>query len=97
MRVVLAALVFLLVFAPAASAAAVKPKSRKLWGDGKGKFRTKGQYSAATVRGTKWLVTDTCTTTVTKVAVGVVEVRDNVKKKTYLVRAGKKYLAKPKR
>jgi hypothetical protein len=27
-----------------------KPKSRKLWGDGKGKFRTKGSYSAATVR-----------------------------------------------
>ena len=31
-----------------ASAAAAKPKSRKLWGDGKGKFRTKGQYSSAT-------------------------------------------------
>ena len=28
-----------------ASAAAKKPKTRKLWGDGKGKFRTKGQYS----------------------------------------------------
>ena len=27
-----------------ASAAAKKPKTRKLWGDGKGKFRTKGQY-----------------------------------------------------
>ena len=27
-----------------------KPKSRKLWGDGKGKFRTKGSYAAATVR-----------------------------------------------
>ena len=39
------------------SAAAKKPKTRKLWGDGKGKFRTKGTYSAATVRGTKWLVT----------------------------------------
>ena len=42
---------------------AKKPKTRKLWGDGKGKFRTKGRYSAATVRGTKWLVQDTCTTT----------------------------------
>ena len=40
------------------SAAAKKPKTRKLWGDGKGKFRTNGQYSAATVRGTKWLVQD---------------------------------------
>ena len=28
----------------------------KLWGSGKGKFRTNGKYSAATVRGTIWLV-----------------------------------------
>ena len=77
-----------------ASAAAKKPKTRKLWGDGKGKFRTKGQYSAATVRGTKWLVTDTCTTTVTKVATGVVEVQDLVKKKKLLVRAPKSYTAR---
>ena len=27
----------------------------KLWGNGKGKFRTSGKYSAATVRGTIWL------------------------------------------
>ena len=39
-----------------AGGAAKKPKSRKLWGDGKGKFRTKGRYAAATVRGTRWLV-----------------------------------------
>jgi hypothetical protein len=74
-----------------------KPKSRKLWGDGKGKFRTKGQYSAATIRGTKWLVQDTCTTTVTKVAQGVVSVRDTVKRKTVTVRAGKSYTARAKR
>ena len=43
-----------------ARAAAKKPKSRKLWGTGKGKFRTVGNYSAATVRGTRWLVQDTC-------------------------------------
>ena len=40
-----------------------KPKTRKLWGDGKGNFRTTGKYSAATVRGTKWLVQDSCTGT----------------------------------
>ena len=28
---------------------------RKLWGDGRGRFRTRGRYGAATVRGTKWL------------------------------------------
>ena len=49
-----------------------KPKTRKLWGDGKGKFRTKGQYSAATVRGTKWLVQDGCRYTLTRVTQGSV-------------------------
>jgi hypothetical protein len=80
-----------------ASAAAKKPKTRKLWGDGKGKFRTRGQYSAATIRGTKWLVTDTCTSTITRVSQGVVSVRDEVKKKTILLRKGKSYTARPKR
>jgi hypothetical protein len=80
-----------------ASAAAKKPKSRKLWGDGKGKFRTKGSYSAATVRGTKWLVTDNCTTTVTRVATGVVEVQDFTTKKKILVKKGKSYTARAKK
>jgi hypothetical protein len=79
-----------------ASAAAKKPKTRKLWGDGKGKFRTRGQYSAATVRGTKWLVQDTCTTTLTRVAQGVVAVEDFAKKKTVLVKQPKRYTARPK-
>jgi hypothetical protein len=80
-----------------ASAAATKPKTRKLWGDGKGKFRTRGQYSAATVRGTKWLVQDTCTNTLTRVAQGVVAVEDFAKKKTILIKKGKRYTARPKR
>ena len=53
-----------------ARAAAAKPKTRKLWGDGKGKFRTRGTYSAATVRGTKWLVQDSCAGTLTRVTQG---------------------------
>jgi ferric-dicitrate binding protein FerR (iron transport regulator) len=65
-----------------------------LWGDGKGKFRTKGSYSAATIRGTKWLVQDTCTTTLTRVAQGAVTVRDDVRKKNVVVRAGKSYTAR---
>ncbi len=78
-----------------ASAAAKKPKSRKLWGSGSGSFRTRGQYSAATVRGTTWLVQDSCAGTLTRVKHGIVSVRDNVKRKTILLRAGKRYLAKP--
>jgi hypothetical protein len=80
-----------------ARAAAKKPKSRKLWGDGKGKFRTKGSYSAATIRGTKWLVTDTCTTTTTKVTEGAVTVEDLVKKRKIVVRKGKTYVARAKK
>ena len=80
-----------------ATAAAKKPKTRKLWGDGKGKFRTRGQYSAATIRGTKWLVQDTCTTTLTRVAQGVVSVNDFAKKKTVLVKKGKTYTARAKK
>jgi hypothetical protein len=79
------------------AAAKKKPKTRKLWGDGSGSFRTRGQYSAATVRGTRWLVQDSCAGTLTQVKKGVVEVRDNVKRKTIILRAGKKYLAKPRR
>ena len=77
-----------------ASAAVKKPKTRKLWGDGSGSFRTRGQYSAATVRGTRWLVQDSCGKTLTKVAKGVVSVQDFVKHKTLLLRAPKSYTAK---
>ncbi len=80
-----------------AVAAAKKPKTRKLWGDGKGKFRTRGQYSAATIRGTKWLVQDRCTSTLTRVTKGVVAVQDRVKKKTVVVRKGKRYTARARR
>jgi hypothetical protein len=80
-----------------ASAAQKKPKSRKLWGDGKGKFRTKGRYSAATIRGTRWLVTDTCTTTRTRVTQASVNVRDTVRGRTVIVRKGKSYTARARR
>jgi hypothetical protein len=74
-----------------------RPKKRKLWGDGRGSFRTSGRYSAATVRGTKWLVQDSCAGTLTRVTQGSVSVRDRVKKRTVIVRAGRRYLARPKR
>jgi hypothetical protein len=80
-----------------ALAAAKKPKTRKLWGDGKGKFRTKGQFSAATIRGTKWLVTDTCTSTTTKVTEGVVNVVAPPRKRTIVLRKGKSYTARGRR
>ena len=74
-----------------------RPSKRHLWGDGKGAFRTSGKYSSATVRGTKWLVKDSCAGTLTRVVRGTVKVRDKVRRKTVTVRAGKSYLAKPRR
>jgi CSLREA domain-containing protein len=79
-----------------ANAAAKKKRKRRLWGDGKGRFRTKGKNSAATVLGTKWLVEDRCGSTLTRVVRGKVRVRDFVKKKTVTVKAGTKYVAKAK-
>ena len=79
-----------------ASAAAKKKKKRRLWGDGKGRFTTKGKHSAATVVGTKWLVEDRCTSTLTKVARGRVKVRDFVKHKTVFVKKGHRYIARAK-
>ncbi len=80
-----------------ASVAKKKVKKRRLWGDGKGRFQTKGKRSAATVVGTKWLVEDRCTSTVTRVARGKVKVRDFVKHKTVTVKAGHRYTARAKR
>ena len=75
------------------------PKSvlGKLWGSGKGKFRTSGKYSSATVRGTIWLVEDRCDGTLTKVRRGTVQVRDLRRKKTVTVKAGHSYLARAQR
>ncbi|MGH3130998.1 MAG: hypothetical protein ACRDNX_09295, partial [Gaiellaceae bacterium] len=64
---------------------------------GKGKFRTKGRYSSATVRGTIWLTQDQCNGTLTRVTQGSVTVTDFVTKRQVVVRAGKSYLAASKR
>ena len=87
----------------AASAAAAKKKRGaksvlgSLWGNGKGKFRTNGKYSSATVRGTIWLTQDRCDGTLTTVKRGTVSVRDFKLKKTVSVKAGHSYLARAQR
>ena len=75
---------------------------RRLFGSGKGRFRTKGNYGSATVRGTKWLLEDYCDGTLVKVTQGFVDVQDFKAKKTVRVRSPKSYFArkaplKPKR
>jgi NHL repeat-containing protein len=69
---------------------------RRLWGRGKGRFRTRGKHSAATVRGTIWLTEDRCDGTLTKVRRGKVAVRDFVRRRTVMVTAGHRYLARRK-
>ena len=70
---------------------------RRLRGNANGRFRTRGRYSAATVRGTIWTTTDRCDGTLTTVKRGKVAVRDFARKKTITLRTGKRYLAKARR
>jgi hypothetical protein len=76
------------------AAARSKRRIRRLRGNGRGRFRTRGRYSSATVRGTIWTVTDRCDGTLTKVSRGKVAVRDLRKRKTKVLKAGKSYLAR---
>jgi hypothetical protein len=71
--------------------------SRRLWGNGKGRFRTRGRHSSATVRGTSWLTKDSCNATTTSVRRGTVVVRDFGKKKNVTVKAGRRYVARPRK
>jgi hypothetical protein len=76
-----------------------KRRVRKLWGDGRGRFRTRGRYGAATVRGTKWLTLDRCDGTKVRVVRGKVSVQDLVRpnRRPQLVKAGGKAFVRYKR
>jgi hypothetical protein len=68
---------------------------RRLWGsDSHGRFRTRGRRGQATVRGTKWLTEDRCSGTLFKVARGAISVRDKAKRRSVLLHAGERYLAR---
>ena len=77
------------------SAMSSRAKRRRLWGNAKGRFKTRGRYSSGAVRGTRWLVQDSCDGTLTVVRRGRVAVRDFVRDRTTLVEAGERYLARP--
>ena len=81
----------------AADATAAKASSKTLQllkSSAKGKFSTKGKYSAATVLGTKWTVADRCDGTLTHDQTDSVKVTDFVHHKTITLHAGQSYLAK---
>ncbi len=77
-----------------AHAAALSQKQLQLLhASAKGKFRTKGRYAAATVRGTKWTIADRCDGTLTHDLTDSVVVDDFVRHKTIVLHAGHSYLA----
>jgi len=69
-------------------------RGRRLWGNGHGRFRTRGRWGSATVRGTIWQVEDRCDGTLTTVARGVVEVNDFGTGRTVSVKAGQQYFSR---
>jgi hypothetical protein len=71
--------------------------ARGIWAAGKGRFRTSGRHSAATVRGTRWATVDRCQSTTTKVFEGVVDVRDFETGRTITLRAGERHVARERR
>jgi hypothetical protein len=68
---------------------------RQLFGNARGRFRTRGRNSSATIRGTRWLVKETCAGTLTTSLKGTVLVRDFVKHRTRTLHSGESYLARP--
>jgi hypothetical protein len=78
-----------------ASAALSRRAIRRLRASARGRFRTSGRNSSATVRGTKWDITDRCDGTLTKVRRGRVVVRDFRRRKNIVLTSGKSYLARP--
>ena len=58
-----------------------------------GKFRTKGRYSAATIRGTIWTIADRCDGTLVHAIKDTVTVDDFVRHKTIALHPGHSYLA----
>ena len=70
---------------------------RSLWvRDRNGRFRTHGNNSVATARGTAWVTEDRCDGTVTRVIEGSMAVRARGARRTVVVHAGRSHLT-PKR
>ena len=78
-----------------ASTAALGTKTLQLLhASAHGKFRTRGRYSAATVRGTVWSIADRCDGTFTHVITDEVTVTDFVRHVTVVLHPGQSYLAR---
>jgi hypothetical protein len=79
---------------PRRSTAATAPPRRRLWGNAKGTFSTDGRYASAAVRGTVWLVQDTCAGTLVRSVRGRLEVFDKVRNRDVFLDSGQSYTAR---
>ena len=82
-------------FGKKAAITAAKRRTRKLWGQAKGNFRTVGRYAAATVRGTKWLTEDMCAGTLIRVVEHTVKVDAFPHNRHFLLGQGRSFIAHP--
>jgi hypothetical protein len=83
-----------------ASAAARRSRRRVLrrgWSVSRGRFKTRGAYAAATVRGTVWLMQDRCDGTLIRVRRGSATIWDFTRQLRRVVRAGHEYFAPARR
>jgi hypothetical protein len=78
----------------AVQAALSRRTIRRLRASARGRFRTTGRNSSASVRGTVWSMEDRCDGTLTRVHRGRVVVRDFGRRKNIVLTTGKHYLAK---
>jgi hypothetical protein len=69
-------------------------RSSRLWGRGKGRWRSRGRRGSASVRGTIWMTEDNCSGTAFRVKEGKVLVRDFVTGRNLFLTAGGRYLAR---
>jgi hypothetical protein len=81
----------------APKAVAARRRTRTLFGNVHGRFRSRGRSSSATVRGTQWVQKDTCSGTLTIVKRGTVVVRDFAKRRNKVVKSGHRYFARARR
>jgi Tol biopolymer transport system component len=79
---------------PSRGRARVARAIRRLRGSARGRFRTRGRNSSATVRGTRWTVEDRCEGTMTTVQSGTVVVRDFARRRNVKLQRGERYVAR---
>jgi hypothetical protein len=80
----------------AVARSASRARRSRLWGRGKGRWRSRGRRGSASVRGTIWMTEDTCKGTRFKVKEGKVLVQDRGTGRSLFLTAGKSYLARSK-